>query len=255
MKISKRNRTQLNFNGASRAENRSGVGLLEIFLTIAILAILVALFLPMTRRNVRPAAERAQCKNNLKQIALALYNYEEAYGTLPPACTVDANGQPLHSWRTLILPYLDQKPLYETIDLSKPWNDPANAEAFSTHLSAYVCPSTDIPDCHTTYLALVGPECAFQPAQPRQFRDMTDGTSNIILVIDVAAADAVHWMDPTDSANQFFLNPVATTELSHTGGFQALLGDGTVRFLPEILPPETRQALSTIVGGEEIGAF
>ena len=73
-----------------------------------------------------------QCANNLKQIALALRNYESVYHALPPAYTVDAEGKPLHSWRTLILPYLEQQALYDKIDLSKPWDDPANKEAYET---------------------------------------------------------------------------------------------------------------------------
>ena len=90
--------------------------------------ITVAMLLP-AMRTAGPAARRAQCVNNLKQIALALFNYESAYNALPPAYTVDAEGKPLHSWRTLILPYLEKQSLYDSIDLSKPWNDPANAEA------------------------------------------------------------------------------------------------------------------------------
>ena len=64
-------------------------------------------------------------------------NYEQAYNALPPAYTVDANGRPLHSWRTLILPYLEQESLYQTIDLSKPWNDPANARAVETAFPSF----------------------------------------------------------------------------------------------------------------------
>ena len=256
--IMNQHKKRISSSGTARTKNRSGAGLTQILLTmvtlVIILAVGAAFFLPAQRR-ARPAALRSQCKNNLKQIGLALHNYHEDQGAFPPAYTVDANGKPLHGWRTLILPYLDQKPLYDSIDLSKPWNDPANAEAYATHLSAYVCPSTDMPDGYTTYLALVGPDCAFQAAQPQQLRDMQDGTSNTVLVIDASPIAAVHWMDPTDSANDFFLNVTDGTVLSHAGGFHALLGDGTVRFLPETLPQETRRALSTIAGGEEIGEF
>src|SRR5262245_49759347 len=102
--------------------------IVEILVVLAFLALLVALLLPLSR-SARPAARRAQCTNNLKQIALALHDYEQEHGALPPAYTVDAAGRPLHSWRTLILPYLEQEKLYQSIDLSKPWNDPANAQA------------------------------------------------------------------------------------------------------------------------------
>ena len=113
-----------------------GFTLIELLVVVAIIALLIAMLLPAVR-SAGPAAVRSQCINNLKQVALALYNYEDEYKTLPPAYTVDANGRPLHSWRTLILPYLEQGPLYRTIDLAKPWDDPANSEALKTALPVY----------------------------------------------------------------------------------------------------------------------
>src|SRR5258708_3361414 len=82
-----------------------GVKLVELLAVLSIIGLLIGLLLPAPR-SARPAARRAQCNNNLKQIALALQNYEQAHKALPPAYTVDAEGRPLHSWRTLILPYL-----------------------------------------------------------------------------------------------------------------------------------------------------
>lgn len=83
-----------------------------------------------------------QCRA-LENIALALHNYAaKNHGVLPPTYTVDSAGKPLHSWRTLILPYIDYQDLYKKIDLSKSWNDPANAEVFKAHVKVYHCPST-----------------------------------------------------------------------------------------------------------------
>lgn len=248
-----RNRNQLS-PGFTTGQTRSAAGLLEILVTIAIVAILIALFLPATR-SAREPARRSQCKNNLKQIGLALYNYQEEHGALPPAYTVDENGKPLHSWRTLILPYLYQKPLYDSIDLSKPWNDPANAKAYATVLPAYACPSTELPESHTTYLALVGSECSFHPTEPRTFKDFADGKSSTAWVIDASMGEAVHWMDPRDSGNQFFLNFNDKSQLSHAGGIQVLLSDGSARFVSAQVRNETRRALLTIAGGESIGEF
>ena len=104
-----------------------GCGCVQVLLVLGIIVVLLVLFLPFTSAVPRPAARRAQCTNNLKQIGLALHEYVQEYDALPPAFTVDAQGRPLHSWRTLILPFLEQEALYKTIDLSKPWNDPANA--------------------------------------------------------------------------------------------------------------------------------
>jgi Protein of unknown function (DUF1559) len=72
-------------------------------------------------RGERPgeAARRAQCRNNLKQIALALHDYHQQYGVLPPAYVADASGRPMHSWRVLLLPFLEQQSLYDQYDFRK----------------------------------------------------------------------------------------------------------------------------------------
>ncbi|MDA1249874.1 MAG: DUF1559 domain-containing protein [Planctomycetota bacterium] len=244
-------------NSRAEASQRAGAGLSEILLTMGILVVLMAVvgtgFLRPTQMHT-PAPRRSHCRNNLKQIGLALHNYHSDYGSFPPAFTVDANGQPLHSWRTLILPYLDQQALYKFIDLSKPWNDPANATALREILTAYACQSTTMKDEYTTYQALVGPECAFSVA-PKQFRNFKDGTSNTVMVVETPSEMAVHWMDPRDPATPFFLKANPKPAGPHTGGGHVLLADGTVRFLIENTSSETRKALSTIAGGETVGEF
>src|SRR4051794_27921550 len=89
-------------------------GLFRLIQLIAILGafgLFLMLMMPFTR-NASGAARRAQCTNDLKQIGLALHNYESSFGVFPPAYTVDSAGRPLHSWRTLLLPYMEQEPLY-----------------------------------------------------------------------------------------------------------------------------------------------
>lgn len=101
------------------APKRRGLTLIEVLVVLAILACLAALTMPAIRQSREPT-RRSHCKNNLKQIGLALHNYLDAYGSFPPPFTLDANGNRLHSWRTLILPFIDQAPLYNQIDLTKP---------------------------------------------------------------------------------------------------------------------------------------
>jgi prepilin-type N-terminal cleavage/methylation domain-containing protein len=223
--------------------------LIEVLVVLAIIAILVALLLPATR-SARYAARRAQCTNNLKQIALALHNYEQEHNALPPAYTVDAQGRPLHSWRALILPYLEQQSLCRTIDLSKPWNDLANAKARETSLPVFQCPEAAGPTNTTTYLAIVGPSHCFIPRQPRRLAEITDGRSQTLMVIEAGEEHAVPWMAPTDADESLVMGLGPTTKLHHAGGTNADLVDGSVRFLKTSIPANVRRALMSISGND-----
>jgi uncharacterized Fe-S cluster protein YjdI len=214
----------------------------------------VAFFFPATR-NVREAARRTQCRNNLKQIALALHNYHDFFGSFPPAFTVDEAGQPLHSWRTLILPFTDNSELYKTIDLSKPWNDPVNRGAFNTMVAAYRCPSVRIEDNHTTYLGVSGEHSFFFQNQSRQLTDLKDGSSNTLMIVDAPPDLAIPWMMPQDADLAAIQKIRASKTLQHSGIFQSVLCDGSVRSISTQIENTTLSALVTIDAGETVGEF
>jgi type II secretory pathway pseudopilin PulG len=224
--------------------------LVEVLTVIAIIGILVALFLPSVR-SAREPARRSQCANNLKQIALALLNYESDYQVLPPAYTVDTDGAPLHSWRTLILPYLEQKALYQKIDLDKPWDDPANREAYETSLFAYQCPSVDCPPNHTTYLAVAAPSGCFRPSEPRKLSEITDDHDLTLMVMEMDSEHHVHWMSPTDANEQWIMNLGSVAELPHPGGVQAMFVSGSVLFLASSCREARLRALISIDGDDD----
>jgi len=115
---------------------------MQILGVVSILLVLAAVLLPAVTRGpaVRRTARRVQCMNHLKQIRLALDFYHDEYNALPPAYTTDANGKRLHSWRTLILPYMEHAALYKQINLSKPWNDPVNSALSSQMPEQFRCP-------------------------------------------------------------------------------------------------------------------
>ena len=236
-----------------KKSSNAGCGLVQVLCTLGIIVVVIALLLP-AYRSAKLAARRAWCTNNLKQIVLALHNYEEMYEVLPPAHTVDAQGRPLHSWRTLILPYLEQEALYRTIDLSKPWNDPANAKALETEVSVFRCPEAVAeavgPKNTTTYLAVVGPGACFLPKEPRRLADITDGTSNTLAVIEAGEANAVPWMMPVDADEAVVLSTGPKTKLHHAGGTNAGFVDGSVRFLKTSIPANVRRALVSISGND-----
>jgi hypothetical protein len=232
----------------------SKFNLLHLLWIVPVGLVVIALFIPLPRR-AGEAARRTQCKNNLKQIGLALYNYHDIYGAFPPAYTVDSNGKRLHSWRTLILPFIDQVPLHQKIDLTKAWDDPVNAEAAKTPLHVYHCPSAPGPSTHTSYVVITGADTCFPGAVSKALSEITDGTANTMMAIEVDSERFVPWMSPTDVDEHFFLNVGPKSKTSHAGGLHTLMADGQVRFLSYNLDVKTRRALMTTDAGDTVGEF
>lgn len=221
---------------------------------VCVFGILAALLLPAVSQ-ARESARRSACRNNLKMIGLALHNYNETYGTLPPAYIPDATGKPMHSWRVLILPYLDQQPLHNAYDFNQPWDSPQNLAVTQNIPPVYACPSsTNQGDTH--YVYITGKGTCFEGAQGIKFRRIIDGTSHTLLVVE-AREPGIHWSEPRDFDMKAFM---ATGEpggfsSTHPGGFNALFGDGSVRFINENIDTTTLKSLTTPAGGETIGNF
>jgi len=203
------------------------------------------------------ATQRMQCRNNLKQIGLALHSYHDVYGVLPPAYIADEAGKPMHSWRVLILPYLDEAPLYKEYRFDEPWDGPHNSTLLSRCPQVYRCPSSKSGNASTPYLAVSGEHAAFGLGKSVSFRDFADGLSNTILVGE-ADQPAVPWMQPTDinaNAADIPIGEPGGFNSPHVGGFHVLMGDGAVRFISQNISPDTFRALLTRDGGEIVGEY
>ena len=193
---------------------------------------------------------RLICEHNFKKIGLALLNYEKEYGELPPACTVDANGKPLHSWRTLLLPYLDEQKLYDSIDLDKPWNDPINQKAARTTPRCYACVKRPAKLGNTYYQAVLSERSAFQKLKSHSLKEITDEPSCTMLVIESSLDKAVPWMSPIDVDWSSHAKGFSIDFRPHAAGSYVLFGDGSTNFFSRSMEPRILESASTISGGE-----
>lgn len=330
-----------------RVHKRLGFTLIELLVVIAIIAILVALLLPAVQQ-AREAARRSSCKNNLKQIGLALHNYHDVHTIFPFSSSHDGGGggnaDPFilnHTGWLMLLPFLEQAPLYDQFDFSQAtgnWQDaspahpgPLQGDAASgndvliaNEISVYKCPSESYRSKASTNNSFYGTGTAqaaaltnygfcvdSSTADSRQdwsvvphsiktmfgansaasFRDVTDGLSNTIAVVetlrDIKNGNGLPWgtCDHTARGGVFLrdtagwngginawiccpwgTNPMSNTSTTsladhqrpgslHRGGCHVVLGDGAVRFISENIDSGTLVALSTILNGEVIGEY
>jgi prepilin-type N-terminal cleavage/methylation domain-containing protein/prepilin-type processing-associated H-X9-DG protein len=295
---------------------RRAFTLIELLVVIAIIAILIALLVPAVQK-VREAAARVQCQNNLKQIGLAALNYESVYKGLPPRCqTVD----PYRGWGVYLLPYIEQTSVARIYRMDRSFYDPVNAAAVSVPLAIYTCPTAppgrtdqlvDVggnptgtvgaegdyfapnsvdaywwPDPQRTQAADELEAPAMAHSVPRPLSAITDGTSNTLLVSELAGRPD-QWIlgvqQPTNSKLRFpaWWGPWASYNSSiyktwsddgqtpggfctincnnswgiysfHTAGANAVFVDGSVHFLRVGLDRDVFAALVTRAGAETI---
>lgn len=213
----------------------------------------------------RESSHHMQCANNLKQIALALHNYHAIHDSFPPAYVADETGRPMHSWRVLILPYLEQQALYDKYDFTEPWDGPNNRKLAMAMPAVYRCPQRRGLRPTTSYVAVVGPKTAWPGAEPTSTNDVSDGTCNTILVVEVVPGSGMPWMAPRDLSLEDALHGVDGDREFAIGsrhprdggllwqpqpGAWVAFADGTIHWLPRECPPDVLEALFSIDGGE-----
>ncbi|MES2791126.1 MAG: DUF1559 domain-containing protein [Planctomycetota bacterium] len=270
---------------------RRGFTLIELLVVIAIIAVLIALLLPAVQQ-AREAARRTQCKNNQKQMVLAIHNYHDSHGIFP----IGNLGGRSFTLQDYILPYIDQASLYNRFNFNYGGNcfDINTGDIYATKISAYMCPSdprSSIPgflsgfgNFHVgAYYGTMGTSASnatgmfysSNAGKPVAMRDVTDGTSNTLLFGERG--------NPTDGQYGWVLcgygnggdgeaDNLLSTAIGlgagapdgnhnnhywsyHIGGAHFALADGSIRFLSNNMSFTTFQRLSTKAGGEVLGEF
>jgi len=213
----------------------------------------VALLLPAVRSS-REAARRAASMNNMKQIGLALHNYHDTFGSFPPGYTTDAEGKPLLSWRVHILPFVEQTPLYDQFRLDEPWDSEHNKRLIPLMPPVYRAPSSKADPTKTNYLGVADERGIFPGKEKIGLRDIVDGSSNTIMVVEVNDESAAIWTKPDD----FVPDPDDPTRGLlglRPGGFNAGMADGSVRFISETIDREILHRLFLRNDGQPVGDY
>ena len=254
---------------------KSWWSLLNLALVVVCLLCLIALLLPAVQ-SARESSRRGMCMNNLKQIVLALHNYHDAYKCFPPAYIADKNGKPMHSWRVLILPYIEYDNLYKAYNFNEPWDGPNNKKLLAARPYGYVCSSDESAQLsgatQTSYVAVVGANAAWPGEKSKDLKELADngGTSNTIMLVEVANS-GIQWTEPRDLsldavAQAATADPNSVGFVKHTRpydgfffyhdtivyGANVAFADGSVRFLPAgALTAKNLQKLLKVGGFKE----
>ena len=178
-------------------------------------------------------------------------------GHLPPAFVADGDGRPMHSWRVLLLPFLDQSALYNAYNFAEPWDGPNNRKLADKVGSIYRRPGDEPGSTLTQFVAVVGEETVFPGARSIKVDEITDGTAKTILFVEVADSD-IPWMEPRDLA--FDRMPMRVnapgTHAPRIGStypdVRIAFADGSIRRIKDAIAPKTLRALLTAKGGEVV---
>lgn len=227
---------------------------------VVVVAIGAALLLPAVSQ-ARQAARRTQSQNNLKQIALAMHNYESTFKAFPPGGIYTNKQEPYNAWMTSLLPFIEQAAVYNTIDFDQAWTSPKNQQAFKIVIPQFLNPNIGPESATVSGLGAAhyaGNSQLLLDNRSCKIYEIMDGTSNTIMAGEVGGS-FMAWGDPgnrRDPASGFGTAPnqfgVAAPGM---GGVQMCLTDGSVRFVSENIDPKVLSALATPNGGEMVDEF
>lgn len=201
----------------------------------------------------REGAARSQSMNNLKHVGLAMHNWHDRHKGFPAPANYDNQGRPLLSWRVLVLPFLGEKDLFEQFHLDEPWDSPHNRTLIDRMPAVYRSPASKRAEKgRTSYLLPVGEETVFPAPHGVSIRDITDGTANTIMAVEVGDEHAVVWTKPQDLPFDPENPARGLRDGPYHGGFLALFCDGSVHFIADTVDRDVLRAFFTRAGKEPV---
>lgn len=202
---------------------------------------------------IRSSSRKTQRQNNMRQIVLAMLNYESANKAWPAYANFDSNGKPLLSWRVHILPFLEQNELYKQFKLDEAWNSPHNIKLVEVMPEIYADPSQILNQLNKSGMTRVavpfGAETMFHGTEGITFKEIADGSSNTIAIVNVTPNRAVVWTQPTDW-DVDLKNPKNGVLDDDNKESVFARGDGSTGMLLWSMPAEKLKGLLTKDGGE-----
>ncbi len=199
-----------------------------------IIVVLIGLLLP-SFEMAGDDPRRHQSANNLKYLGIAMHNYHDTYGSLPPAVVTDRDGRPLYSWRVLLLPFMEEKRLYEKFDLTQPWDSETNrplAEFVPGILQSPYLDRGQHPG-KTTYVAVVDPQgkqTLMLSQEGRRLDEVTYELGSVVMVVEQIDHPVI-WTKP-DDISPFKLIGAAQIGQNDPSYFPAMFADASVRWIP-----------------------
>ena len=208
-----------------------------------------ALLLPAINA-AREAARRNSSMNKMRMVTLSAKNYEASVRKYPSPDSVYGHEQPA-SWRTQLLPFMEEKALFDRYDFDSPWDSTRNKPLSKIDIAVLQSPNLNEGPGKTNYLALCGEETAFVPGQKMGDRDFTDGASKTILFVEADDDRAVPWSQPKD-IDYDASRPLAGLGNHRPKVFLATFADGSTRAISSDIDPKVFHKLVTRGGNDPV---